>query len=82
VDGLVHISQISEKRINKVEDALKVNEVVKVKVMDLNTENKKLSLSIREAALDVLSKENDEIIDNQTQDEVTIADMLNSKETE
>jgi (E)-4-hydroxy-3-methyl-but-2-enyl pyrophosphate reductase/ribosomal protein S1 len=82
VDGLIHISQISEKRINKVEDALKVNELVKVKVMDLNTENKKLSLSIKEAALDELSKENDEIIDNQVQDEVTIADMINSKETE
>ncbi|MFU0801264.1 MAG: bifunctional 4-hydroxy-3-methylbut-2-enyl diphosphate reductase/30S ribosomal protein S1 [Xylanivirga thermophila] len=49
VDGLVHISQISNKRINKVEDALKVGDVIDAKVLDVKPEDHKLSLSIKEA---------------------------------
>ena len=35
-DGLVHISQISEERVEKVEDYMKVGDVVKVKVLDVD----------------------------------------------
>lgn len=49
LDGLVHISQIAPQRINKVEDALQVGQIVKVKVLDVNPEAKRISLSIREA---------------------------------
>jgi ribosomal protein S1/(E)-4-hydroxy-3-methyl-but-2-enyl pyrophosphate reductase len=49
VDGLVHISQISNKRINKVEDALKVGDIINAKVLDVKPEDHKLSLSIKEA---------------------------------
>ena len=48
VDGLVHISQISEKHIAKPEDILKIGEVIKAKVLDINMEQKKISLSIKE----------------------------------
>lgn len=48
VDGLVHISQISNKRINKPENALTIGEVVKAKIIDVDTELKKIGLSIRE----------------------------------
>ncbi|MBS5777315.1 S1 RNA-binding domain-containing protein [Finegoldia magna] len=44
--GLVHISQISNDYIEKVEDVLKVNDVVKCKVMSI--EDKKVSFSIKE----------------------------------
>jgi 4-hydroxy-3-methylbut-2-enyl diphosphate reductase len=50
VDGLVHISQISDKRVNKVEDALKTGETVSVKVLDVKPKEKRISLSIRQAA--------------------------------
>lgn len=82
VDGLVHISQISEKRINKVEEVLKVGDVIKAKVIDLNTTDKKLSLSIKEALEDEVKAENQEIIDNGTEDNVTIKDMIDTKENE
>ena len=44
--GLVHISQISNDYIEKVEDVLKVNDVVKCKVMSI--EDNKVSFSIKE----------------------------------
>ncbi|MDD3839253.1 MAG: bifunctional 4-hydroxy-3-methylbut-2-enyl diphosphate reductase/30S ribosomal protein S1 [Clostridia bacterium] len=48
VDALLHISQISDKRIEKVEDALKVGDQVKAKVMEVNKKDKRISLSIKE----------------------------------
>lgn len=49
LDGLVHISQCALTRIAKVEDAVNVGDIVRVKVLDVNTEAKRISLSIREA---------------------------------
>ncbi|MCC9295522.1 bifunctional 4-hydroxy-3-methylbut-2-enyl diphosphate reductase/30S ribosomal protein S1 [Clostridium sp. WLY-B-L2] len=48
VDALVHISQISHKRIDKPEDVLKVGEEVKAKILEVNKENEKIALSIKE----------------------------------
>ncbi|KYH35746.1 hypothetical protein CLTEP_01390 [Clostridium tepidiprofundi DSM 19306] len=47
IDGLIHISQIAHKRINKPEEVLKIGELVKAKILDVNKENKKISLSIK-----------------------------------
>ncbi len=47
VDGLVHISQIANRRIDKPQDALKVGEEVQVKITGIDVENKRISLSIR-----------------------------------
>lgn len=49
VDGLVHISQIANKHVVKPEDELKVGEIIKVKVLEVNSEQKKISLSKRQA---------------------------------
>ena len=49
VDGLVHISQVAPTRVNKVEDALSEGQVVAVKVLGVDPENRRISLSIREA---------------------------------
>jgi len=50
VDGLVHISQISNQRVNKVEDVLSVGQMVSVKILDVKPDERRISLSIREAA--------------------------------
>ncbi len=50
LDGLVHISQCSTTRVAKVEDAVKVGDMVKVKVLSVDPEKKRISLSIRQAA--------------------------------
>ena len=47
VDGLIHISQIADRRIGKPEDVLSEGEVVKAKIINIDNENKKVSLSIR-----------------------------------
>ena len=47
IDGLVHISQCAATRINKVEDAVNVGDVVNVKVLSIDPEAKRISLSIR-----------------------------------
>ena len=47
VDGLIHISQISNERINKPSDVLKVGDEVKVKITDIDFDRKRISLSIK-----------------------------------
>jgi 4-hydroxy-3-methylbut-2-enyl diphosphate reductase len=49
LDGLVHISQIANERVNKVEDKLTIGQEVNVRVLDVNPENHRISLSIRDA---------------------------------
>jgi 4-hydroxy-3-methylbut-2-enyl diphosphate reductase len=45
IDGLVHISQIASKHVDKPEDELTVGQVVTVKVTDVNETSRKISLS-------------------------------------
>lgn len=48
VDGLLHVSQISRKHINKPSDILSIGDKIKVKVIDINGEEKKISLSLKD----------------------------------
>ena len=47
IDGYIHISEISENEISSPKDILKVDDVLKAKVIRLDPENKKIGLSIR-----------------------------------
>lgn len=47
VDGLIHISQISYKHIGTPAEALKVGDVVKAKIMEIDFDKKRVSLSIK-----------------------------------
>lgn len=49
VDGLAHISELSYTRVDKVEDAVSIGDNVKVKILDVNPENERVSLSIKQA---------------------------------
>lgn len=91
VDGLVHISQISNIRIAKPDDVLKQGQEVEAKILDLDVENKKISLSIKEVnPIDKKVSEQDkqqneedkeeEIPTEHKEDMVnTIGDVLNGK---
>ena len=59
VDGLIHISQIADKRIGKPEDVLEIGQEVEVKVTEANWEAKKISLSIRA----LIEKEEPEVVE-------------------
>ncbi|MBR7081177.1 MAG: bifunctional 4-hydroxy-3-methylbut-2-enyl diphosphate reductase/30S ribosomal protein S1 [Oscillospiraceae bacterium] len=47
IDGLIHISQIADRRIGKPDEVLTEGESVDVKIIDINNEKQKVSLSIR-----------------------------------
>ena len=47
IDGLIHISQIADRRIGKPEDVLSEGQEVDAKIIDIDLENKRISLSIR-----------------------------------
>ncbi len=47
IDGLIHISQISKERVEKCQDVLSVGQKVKVKIIAIDFENKRISLSMK-----------------------------------
>ena len=73
LDGLVHISQCALTRIAKVEDAVNVGDIIRVKILDVNTEARRISLSIRavleDEAFDGLNSE-----ENTPEDEYAIGE--------
>lgn len=69
VDGLVHISQIAERHVVKPEDEIKIGEIINVKVLEVNPEQKKISLSKKAADAENASAEIME--ENAEQDEAS-----------
>ncbi|MCM1270391.1 MAG: bifunctional 4-hydroxy-3-methylbut-2-enyl diphosphate reductase/30S ribosomal protein S1 [Ruminococcus flavefaciens] len=57
IDGLIHISQIADKKVENVKDILSVGDEVDVKIIDIDVDAKRISISIR-ALLE--TEENDE----------------------
>lgn len=91
VDGLVHISQISNMRLVKADDVLKVGQEVEAKIIELNIETKKVSLSIKEvnpidpapkATEAVEGENNEEIIPSEYKEDmnVTLGDVIEASE--
>ena len=57
VDGLVHISQLADKRVNKPSEVVAEGDIVKAKIIDVDYDKKKISLSIRAAAAAAAAEE-------------------------
>ena len=49
IDGLIHISQIADKKVENVKDVLSVGDEVNVKITNIDEKDKRISLSMREA---------------------------------
>lgn len=47
IDALLHVSQISKEHVEKPSDVLKINQVIEAKIVDLNIDDKKISLSMK-----------------------------------
>lgn len=47
IDGLIHISQLADRRVEKPQDVVKVGDVVKAKITEIDFEKKRVSLSMR-----------------------------------
>ena len=70
VDGLIHISQIADRRIEKPQDELKVGQEVTVKITNVDFDKKRISLSIRAVLEDAGKVEESEA----SAEEATVAD--------
>jgi len=70
IDGLVHISQISEERIEKVKDVLNVGEEIKARVIKIDRDERRIGLSVKAANYD----------ENQLAAETAAFDSLGSDE--
>lgn len=73
VDGLVHITEITDENITKPGDVLEINQKVKVKVLNIDKENKKMALSIKDAVES--NKDYLNYVDNQ-EEGTSLADLL------
>ncbi|BDT04540.1 S1 RNA-binding domain-containing protein [Spiroplasma ixodetis] len=56
--GLIHISNISNSFVNNVEDYFSIGEVIKVEIISIDKDNKKLSLSTKNLNVITKNKEN------------------------
>ena len=72
VEGLVHINEITDENIAKPSDVLEIGQMVKVKVIDVNKENKRVSLSIKDA----VERSNEYLQYNDNDDDVTLGDLF------
>ena len=63
VDGLIHISQIANKRVEKVADILKVGQEVEAKIIEIDEDKKRVSLSMRALLSEDEQKKDREIMD-------------------
>lgn len=77
IDGLVHISQISDDHISNPSEALNVGDTVKVKILNIDTADRKIELSIKEA--DTTQIEAMKKYSASESEEFTIGDILNLK---
>lgn len=85
VEGLLHISEISYNHVDKVKDILKINDEIKVEILDIDKNNRKISLSKK--SLEMPFKKEIYISDNirvayNEDDKMTLGDILNSVKDE
>lgn len=60
VDGLIHISQIADKRVDNVNDVLSVGQEVDVKITEIDLDKKRISISIRALLDDAAAEETED----------------------
>jgi small subunit ribosomal protein S1 len=77
LEGLVHISEMSDKNVERPEDAVKIGDEVEVKILRILAEEQKIGLSIKEANLEKQKKEFEQ---QQAEVKVTIGDVIAEKE--
>ena len=82
VEGLVHVSEISDQRVNKPEEVLKIGQEVRVKVIGVDKKHKKVSLSIAKARHDEDKAEYTPFLNANPELSVDISEKLNALKTE
>lgn len=72
-DGLVHISELSENRVRRVDDVVKVGQAVEVYILDVDTNRRRISLSMkpREEAYEPDSR----VVENDNEPTLTVMQL-------
>lgn len=63
VDGLIHISQIADRKVENVKDILSVGDEVDVKIIDIDTDSHRISISMRALLEDAEEEAEDEVVE-------------------
>ncbi|NLX03223.1 MAG: bifunctional 4-hydroxy-3-methylbut-2-enyl diphosphate reductase/30S ribosomal protein S1 [Syntrophomonadaceae bacterium] len=70
VDGLVHISQMANYRVEKPEDVVSVNEQINIKIISIDPEDKRIGLSIKQVQEEEEATEVQQYLEEQDNEEV------------
>ena len=70
VDGLVHISQMANYRVEKPEDVVSVNEQINIKIISIDPEEKRIGLSIKQVQEEEEATEVQQYLEEQDNEEV------------
>ena len=62
IEGLIHVTELSDQPFAKVEDVISAGDEVQAKVMKLDPEHKKVSLSVKERLIDENDENHDDIV--------------------
>ncbi len=79
IEGLVHISEVSSKRIENLSDRFKVGDEVNVEVLGIDVERKRLSLSIKKYDVALEKEELNKLLNDTSSKTVTIGDFIKIK---
>lgn len=70
LDGLVHISEVANKRVSDIAEELELGQAVEAKILDIDTERKRISLSLKQA----LNEAAEEVAEEESYEEADEAD--------
>ncbi|MFD1850501.1 30S ribosomal protein S1 [Oceanobacillus bengalensis] len=79
IEGLVHISQIANRHIGTPQEVLEVGQAVKVKVLDVNEKEERISLSIKELEQEQEEKDYKQYEKNDDQSGFNLSDLIGDK---
>lgn len=80
VEGLVHVSEIAEERINKPEDVLEIGQIVKAEILKIDLEGKKVGLSIAKVKRDAEKAEYSSYLNEKPSLTLDLAEQLENIE--
>jgi small subunit ribosomal protein S1 len=82
IEGLVHISEVSRRKIENLEEKFKTGDQVNAMVLGVDVERKRLSLSMKQLEAIVEKEELSKILNNSSPTRVTIGDIMRMKQGE
>jgi small subunit ribosomal protein S1 len=82
IEGLVHVSELDEKRVDKPEEHFKVGDVVPMKIIKINEAEKKIGLSIKAVKADEYQRDIQSYREQSGSDRSTIGDVIRARESQ